>query len=314
MFTPSLPSMRAFLAAVRHENFSAAAEELNVTQGAISHKIKDLEVRLGVDLFRRTARGTIPTEAARGLARAIEGALLSIHEALEEVMPSEIGQSIRISVLPGFALQWLFPRLIDFDQRFPGTSMSLETTEELANIAAGDSDLAIRYGRGNYAGVSVERLFDDHIFPVCSPSFLSDNGPIHSPSDLLSHTLLIDDTRSIDGYSPSWQRWFGHVGVPFHKDTAFKRFGQSNMVIQAALAGQGIALGRSALVVDDLISGALVIPVKKAFPSGFGHFLVSPKNRSRNPSAREFCRWIKAQAELSQTKIHWLLRDCFAKV
>jgi LysR family glycine cleavage system transcriptional activator len=86
------------------------------------------------------------------------------------------------------------------------------------------------------------------------------------------------------------------------------------MVIQAALAGQGIALGRSALVVDDLISGELVIPVKKAFPSGFGHFLVSPKNRSRNPSAREFCRWIKAQAELSQTKIHWLLRDCFAKI
>ena len=314
MFTPSLPSMRAFLAAVRHENFSAAADELNVTQGAISHKIKDLEVRLGVELFRRTPRGTIPTEPARRLAKAIDGALLSIHEALEEVMPSGIGQSIWISVLPGFALQWLFPRLIDFDQRFPGTSMSLDTTEELANIAAGDTDLAIRYGRGNYPGVSVERLFDDHIFPVCSRSFLRDNGPINLPDDLLAHTLLIDDTRSIDGYSPSWQRWFAHVGVPFNKNTAFKRFGQSNMVIQAALAGQGIALGRSALVVDDLISGELVIPVKKAFPSGFGHFLVSPKNRSRNPSAREFCRWIKMQAELSQTKIHWLLRDCFAKV
>lgn len=310
MLIPSLSTIQAFLAAVRHESFSAAADELGVTQSAISHKIKDLEIRLGVGLFRRTGRGTIPTEAARRLGKAMDGALMGIHEALEEVMPAETGRTIRISALPGFALQWLFPRLIDFDQRFPGISLSLETTAELANVAAGEADLAIRYGRGKYTGVKVERLLDDHIFPVCSKSFLHNCGPIRSPGDLLTHALLIDDTRTIDGYNPSWQRWFELVGEPFRKDTIFKRFGQSNMVIQAALAGQGIALGRSALVVDELRAGTLVIPVKKAFPSGFCHFLVTPKIRLRNPHVRAFCHWVKQQAESSRARINRLLADC----
>lgn len=306
-FIPTLAAMRALQAAIRHENFSAAAIELGVTQGAISHKIKDLEVRLGVLLFRREARGTVPTQAARRLGRAIGIGMSVIHEALEEIMDSRAGKTVSISALPGFAVLWLFPRLIDFDERFPGISVSLETSDRLTDIAAGDAHLAIRYGRGNYSGVNVEKLLDDHMFPVCSTAFLEANGPFESPQDLLGHTLLIDDTQSIEGIRPSWQRWFELAGEEFRPNVIFKKFGQSNMVVQAALAGRGIALGRSALVVDELRKGKLVIPVRRVFPSGFCHYLVSARNRSQSSHVIEFRRWIKQQAETSRLEIRHLL-------
>lgn len=295
-FIPPVASMRALEAAIRHESFSAAADELGVTQSAISHKIKELEDHLGVTLFRRLARSTVPTENARILGRAIRSGTAIIHDAVEEIMSRNAGRAITISALPGFAVQWLFPRLIDFDERHPGISISLGTSDTLTDIAAGEADLAIRYGRGNYSGVRVEKLMDDHMFPVCSARYLAEHGPVDSPADLLSHTLLIDDTRVIDGYEASWQRWFELVGQPFTHSTTFKKFGQSNMVIQAALAGRGLALGRSALVVDEILAGNLVIPIKSAFPSGFGHYLITAKSRPSTPNVDAFRDWIKQKA------------------
>ena len=296
MFIPPVASMRALEAAVRHESFSAAAEELGVTQSAISHKIKELESLLGLPLFRRLARSTVPTENARTLGRAIRSGTAIIHDAVEEIISISTGRAITISALPGFAVQWLFPRLIDFDERHPEISISLGTTDALADISAGEADMAIRYGRGNYAGVRVEKLMDDHMFPVCSASYLAEHGPIDSPEELLSHTLLVDDTRVIDGYEASWASWFELVDQPFSHSTTFKKFGQSNMVIQAALAGRGLALGRSALVVDEILAGNLVIPIKRAFPSGFGHYLISSKGRPSTSNIEAFRHWIKQQA------------------
>ena len=295
-FIPPVASMRALEAAIRHESFSAAADELGVTQSAISHKIKELEVHLGVPLFRRLARSTVPTENARTLGRAIRSGTAIIHDAVEEIMGSNTGRAITISALPGFAVQWLFPRLIDFDERHPGISISLGTSDTLTDISAGEADMAIRYGRGNYSGVRVEKLMDDHMFPVCSANYLDEHGPITSPTDLLGHTLLIDDTRVIDGYEASWRRWFELVDQPYTRSTNFKKFGQSNMVIQAALAGRGLALGRSALVIDEILAGNLVIPLRRAFPSGFSHYLITAKNRPLAPNVQAFRQWIKQQA------------------
>ena len=295
-FLPPVASMRALEAAVRHENFSAAAEELGVTQSAISHKIKELEDKLEVQLFRRLARTTVPTDNARSLGRAIKSGTSIIQDAVEEIMSTSAGRALTISALPGFAVQWLFPRLIDFDERYPGVSISLGTADTLTDIAGGEADVAIRYGRGNYSGVLVEKLMDDHMFPVCSASYLAEHEPIDSPADLLNPTLLIDDTHVIDGYEASWRRWFELVDQPFTPSTNFKKFGQSNMVIQAALSGRGMALGRSALVVDEILAGNLVIPLNHAFPSGFGHYLITAKSRPGKPNVEAFRRWIKQQA------------------
>jgi LysR family glycine cleavage system transcriptional activator len=299
--------MRALEAAIRHESFSLAAQELGITQSAISHQIKDLEIKLRVPLFRRLARQTVPTDDARLLGRAIRTGVSTIQTAVEKIMNREDDNAIVISALPGFAVQWLFPRLIDFDERHPGISVSLGTSGRLSDIAAGEADMAVRYGRGNYRGVVVEKLLDDHMFPVCSASFLAEHGPIDSPAALLSHTLLIDDTRNIDGVEPTWQSWFELAGEPFMPRADFKKFGQSNMVIQAALAGRGVALGRSALVVDALAERKLVIPVDRAFPSGFSHYLVTAKTQRDVPSVALFRDWIKEQAEVSNANIKQLL-------
>ncbi|MGY8794553.1 MAG: LysR substrate-binding domain-containing protein, partial [Woeseiales bacterium] len=155
--------------------------------------------------------------------------------------------------------------------------------------------------------VTVEKLLDDHMFPVCSPSVLANHGPFDSPAALLSHTLLIDDTREIDGFEPTWQSWFELAGEVFAPSGDFKKFGQSNMVVQAALAGRGIALGRSALVVDALRTGQLVVPVKQAFPSGFSHYLITAKGATNTPGVAAFRDWIKRQADVSNATIADLL-------
>ena len=258
-------------------------------------------------LFRRLARSTVPTDNARSLGRAIKSGTSIIHDAVEEIMRRNVGGAISISALPGFAVQWLFPRLIDFDERHPGISISLGTSDSLLDIAAGDADIAIRYGRGNYSGVLVEKLMDDHMFPVCSASFFAEHGPFDSPAALLGHTLLVDDTRAIDGYEASWRRWFELAGQPFSRSNDFKQFGQSNMVVQAAVAGRGLALGRSALVIEEILAGKLVVPIKRAFPSGFSHYLVTAKNRPHAPNVELFRRWIKRQAAECNTTIEGVL-------
>ncbi|MDA0706142.1 MAG: LysR substrate-binding domain-containing protein [Proteobacteria bacterium] len=306
-FIPPIPTMRALEAAIRHESFSSAAAELGITQSAISHQIKDLEIKLGVALFRRLARRTVPTKEARALGLAIGSGVSLIQQAVDKIMDRSDGNAISISALPGFAVQWLFPRLIDFDERHPGVSVSLGTSDRLSDIAAGEADIAVRYGRGNYRGVVTEMLLDDHIFPVCSAAYLASHGPIDSPKALLSHTLLIDDTRAIDGFEPSWPTWFKLAGEHFSPQSDYRKFGQSNMVIQAALAGLGVALGRSALVVDALSAGELVIPIRLAFPSGFSHYLVTAKQRSEVENVADFKRWIIEQADVSNARIKQLL-------
>lgn len=298
-YIPPLPTMRALDAAVRHESFSAAADELGITQSAISHQIKDLEIKLGISLFRRLARHTVPTEDARNLARGIVSGMSRISDAVEEIIRRQDLDSLTISVLPGFAVQWLFPRLIEFDERHPGISIALKTTDELTDVARGEADLAIRYGCGDYPDLLVEKLLDDDLFPVCSPAYLSANGPILNPQDLMSHTLLFDDTRPINGIEPTWKHWFELTGTPFDHAGQFKKFGQSNMVVQAALAGRGVALGRSALVIDDLKAGNLVIPIARTVPSGFNHYLVMARNRTHVPHIDAFRRWVHEQAEKS---------------
>ncbi len=222
-------------------------------------------------------------------------------------MATDTRKGIAISALPGFAVLWLFPRLIDFDERHPGISVSLGTSDRLSDIAGGEADMAIRYGRGSYRGVNAEVLLDDHLFPVCRADYIAQHGAIESCEQLLQHTLLIDDTRQIDGHEPNWKTWFEAAGCEFRPRADYKKFGQSNMVIQAALAGRGVALGRSALVVDALTTGQLTIPFGPALPSGFKHYLITAKSQQKSAGVRRFGHWIKTQAVTSNATIAKIL-------
>jgi LysR family glycine cleavage system transcriptional activator len=294
--TPPLQSLRACEAAARLGSFTRAAEELGLTQGAVSHHVKALEGELGVPLFLRLPRKTVATAEGRRLAEAVRAGLERIAEAAASLKSERDERALTVSVLPGFAVKWLFPRLISFDQRHPEIRVSISASAELADFAAGEADLAIRYGRGRYAGLLVERILDDEMFPVCSPALAAGNPPLNRPEDLARHVLLHDDIPAVDGVRPGWRLWLERVGAGQVAPAANRQFGQSNMVLQAAMAGLGVALGRGALVADDLAQGRLVRPFGPAVPSGFAYYVVCPHQAAESPKVAAFRAWLRDEA------------------
>lgn len=290
---PTVSALRAFEAAARLGSFSAAAKELGVTQGAISQHMKSLEKSSGLPLFMRLPRGVAATPEGRRVAEAVRGGLERIEAALG---PRDSERALTVSVLPGFAVKWLFPRLIEFDQQYPEIEVSISTSARLLDFAGGEADIAIRYGRGSYPGLAVEHLLDDDLFPVCSPRLLEGGPPLRDAADLGHHVLLHDEIKEIDGIQPGWASWFRHCGLQPPQAANHRRFGQSNMVIQAAIEGMGVALGRHPLVIDDLNAGHLVRPFGAAVPSGFAYYLVCPRGTLDRPKVRAFRDWLHVEA------------------
>lgn len=295
---PPLQTLRVFEAATRLESFTVAANELGLTQGAVSQHIKALEFHMDRSLFFRLSRGAVPTPEARRIAKIISEAMNNIASALSAAASDT---TLTISALPGFAVKWLFPRLIEFDQIHPEIEVSVATSGKLLDFTTGEADVAIRYGRGNYPGLVVERLLDEDMFPVCSPQLLQDKPPLRTPRDLKHHVLLHDEITEIDGIQPGWESWFRAIGKTMPAGAAQRRFGQSNMVLQAAIAGMGVALARSPLAMDDLIAGTLVRPFGAAKPSGFAYFLVYPRGALERKKVRVFRSWLLAQAAAMQS-------------
>lgn len=290
---PAVPALRAFEAAARLGSFTAAAEELGLTQGAVSQHVKALEKYMDGPLFLRLPRGVVPTPEGRRAAEAVRDGLERIVAALG---PSEPERALTVSVLPGFAVKWLFPRLIKFDQQHPEIEVSISTSARPLDFAGGEADLAIRYGRGGYPGLAVEHLLDDDMFPVCSPRLLEGGAPLRGAEDLGDHVLLHDEIKEIDGIRPGWESWFRDCGLRPPEIANHRRFGQSNMVIQAAIEGMGVALGRHPLAIDDLCAGTLVRPFGAAVPTGFAYYLVCPRGALDRPKVKVFRDWLHAEA------------------
>ena len=293
---PPLQSLRACEAATRLGSFTRAAEELGLTQGAVSHHVKALERRLGVALFLRLPRRTEPSPEGRRLARAVREGLQGIAEVAEALRRGGAERALTVSVLPGFAVKWLFPRLIRFDQRHPEIQVSIAAGAQLADFAAGQASIAIRYGPAPSPGLRVEPLLTDDMFPVCSASLLAGSKPLARPEDLAHHILLHDDIPAVGGVQPGWRLWFARAGLSPVAPAGERRFGQSNMVLQAAIEGLGVALGRSALVADDLAAGRLVRPFGPAVPSGFAYRLVCPRETAETPNIKRFRAWLLEEA------------------
>ena len=284
-------SLRAFEATVRYEGFGRAAEELGISQSAVSQHVRALEEWLGQPLLVRGPRRSYPTDKGAMLAEAIATGIGGISRVCDQLMAqSRESRTITVSCLPGFAINWLFPRLIDFDQAYPEYSVSISTSATLATFTTGNEDVAIRYGMGNYQKLHFEKLMGERLFPVCSP-LLVERG-LRSVADMRHHTLLVDDVSPIHGHAPTWAFWQKATGEKLPVPARSRRFGQSSMVVQAAIKGLGVALGREPLVIDALRDGSLCRPFGETALSEFAYWFVCPPATLESRHVRAFHDWL----------------------
>ncbi|MEC7520255.1 MAG: transcriptional regulator GcvA [Myxococcota bacterium] len=282
---PTLPGLEAFEAAARHGSFTRAAEELHVTQSAISHRIKALETQLGCALFARRGRQLELTEEGRALASAARDAFARLREGVDRLRTRQ--GALTLSCSPSFAIRWLVPNLPDFARAHPDVSVRLAAEDRLTAPGQGGIDACLRYGAGSYPGVAHTRLRVEEIFPVCSPSLL----PLARPSDLRGHTLLHDEVLRAHAGRVGWRRWLEAAGVEGVDPDRGPRFSHAHMALDAAVAGQGVALGRTTLVARDLEDGRLVRPFTLGLESGLSYWLLTPEG-DPPPRVARFRDWL----------------------
>ena len=292
---PSTAALRAFDAAATHLSFTDAAAQLNLTQGAVSHRIKELEQRLGVMLFHRRARGI-------GLTRAGERYLPHVREALRQLRAgaAAVATPIRnrvltVSMSPNFAVKWLVPRLGSFVSAHPEIDLRISASVEHVHFDGDGIDMAIRHGNGHWPGLNVTALCREITFPVCSAQFAQSHQPLATLADLARVTLLHDQ------HHEHWRAWLSHFGVSFDPKAMEHGpvFSQSSLAIDAAVAGQGIALSRSALVALDLAQGRLVRPVAEFLPAPFAYWIVYPNVAAASLAVDTFSQWLLNEATAS---------------
>lgn len=287
-------ALRAFEAVVRLSGFSAAAQELGVSQSAISQHVKTLEEWLGHELLIRGARKSQPTREGLQLARAIADGLGRISDVCAQLRDRTRSENtIVISCLPGFAFTWLFPRLLNFDTAHPHLAVSIATDTGQHPFSA--ADIGIRYGLGDYPGFHVEHLMHESLAPVCAPALLTGSPGLRRLEDLRHHTLLHDENESFGNAAPTWEFWARNCGLTLPKPAKSRRFGQSNLVVQAAIQGLGVALGRKPLVIDALLDGRLVRPFPQIEQSPLSYWLVLRHDRMTNAKVQSFLSWIRSE-------------------
>lgn len=292
---PPMNTLRAFEAAARHLSFTLAAEELHVTQAAVSHQIKSLEEALGVRLFRRLNRAIRLTEEGQEFVGEVRKALSHLATAVEKLSAPEAGGPLTVSVLPSFASKWLVPRLGRFRDRHPEIDVRISPSIQLTDFQRDDVDLVVRYGKGEYAGLHSVRLMTEDIFPVCSPALLEGTNALSKPEDLRHHTLLHDDAY-VD-----WTMWLLVAGVKEVDPRQGPFFTDSALVIQAAAEGQGVALARGALAAGDIAAGRLVKPFDIAIPTKYAYYVLSPMATSHHPKIAAFREWLLEEAAADDT-------------
>ncbi len=295
---PPLNALRAFEAAARHLSFTRAAAELNVTQAAISHQVKALEERLGVRLFRRLNRALLLSEEGQAYLPPVRDALDTIAAATERLVAHDVSGTLNISVSPSVAAMWLVPRLAGFRKAHPEIDVRISADDRLTDFARDDVDLVIRYGRGHYPGLASMLLMTEDVFPVCSPAILDGPPALRRPADLGGHTLLHDDPIGVADAEAlaDWRMWLLAAGVEGIDSERGPRFSHSNLLLQAAIDGQGVALGRTPLVANEIAGGRLVKPFELSLPASFAYYIVCPEAAAERPKVAAFREWLIEEA------------------
>ena len=287
---PSLASLRAFDITARTLSFTGAARELSQTQGAISHQVGVLEARLGVKLFERQARGLKLTEAGGRYLPLVRDSLERLRAA-EDLVRMERPSVLTVTVSPNFASKWLIPRLGSFSVTHPNLDLRISASLQHVDFNREDIDLAVRHGNGDWPDLHVIRLCAEELFPACSPSRLQVGPPIRTLADLAKHVLLHDRSRG------HWRDWLAAFGAEYPNGERGPLFDQTALAIDAALAGQGIALARTALASLDLIAGRLVRPLRESVPAAFAYWIVCRKSAADAPKICQFRSWLIEQVQ-----------------
>jgi LysR family glycine cleavage system transcriptional activator len=290
---PPLTALRAFEAAARQVSFARAADELHVTPAAISQQIKLLEDHLGTPLFRR-GKTLALSESAQTVLPLISEAFDQLEKAMNRLRSGDAGGPLVVSTPPVFAARWLVPRLEDFHQRHPEVELRLLATSRLVDFTLEDVDVAIRFGVPPFAGLHAESLMPESIVPVASAALAQ---TIHQPVDLLRCTLLHDESHAWDPAFPDWETWLLSLGVRSETALRIRYFSDSNLTIQAAMSGLGVALAWHSLVVDELRSGRLVQLFGHALATKQGYHLVTTTNRLNLSKVNAFREWLHSQTQ-----------------
>ena len=294
---PPIAAMRALESASRHLNFTRTADELNVTQSAISHQIRHLEDVWGFKLFLREKGRLELTAQGEAISRVIRDFLTRIESVLIALEEADRRGPLRVSLLQSFAVNWMVPRLPDFSEKNPDIDVWISTRDDIVDFSDGEVDAAIRLGGGNYPGSFSELLLQEKVFPVCAPLLLEEYGMPKEVDDLKKFPLLL---RFNESRTATWQEWFEFSGVENPPLSEGIRFPDTNMALQAALDMQGVALARSAHVGEDLKRGRLVRLLDIDYPSPSAYYFICPNGKEKTPKIMAFREWIKGQATIAQ--------------
>lgn len=283
---PPLNALRAFDAAARYGNFSRAADELCVTQGAVSRQIAKLEDHLGMPLFRRSGRSLeLTIEGARfhafvreAFERILDGVEIFSHRAEQSVL--------KVKVPPTLAIRWFVPRLVRFHGLHPEMDVQITTSHQPVDFRQEDVDVAIHWGSGDWEGLRADYLMGEELTPVCSPALLQEK-PLREPADLAQHVLLHSMNRTND-----WRLWLEAAGVPEVDWTRALKFENSGLTYQAAIDRLGVVVAQRAFIDDDLATGRLVAPFPLTVPGERAYYLVYPPNRLKQTKVAQFRDWL----------------------
>ena len=303
---PPLNALKAFEAAARHESFTRAAEELCVTQGAVSHQVKALEAELGIKLFNRERQRLIITEAGRDYLTVLRDAFDRMAVGTERLIQRQSAGVLTVSTSPDFAAKWLVHRLGRFAEAHSGIDLRVSATLHHVDFAREDVDLAVRHGDGSWPGLDVVRLSSEQLFVVCSPKLLSGRQRVSKPSDVLKFPLLYLDDRK------TWSKWLEAAGIDAELPQG-PVLNRASMVIDAAVDGQGIALARTTLAAWDLLNGRLVRPFAETLRLSKTYWIICPKATSKLPKIAIFRDWLLAEAVLDTRLLQQLGAKANAK-
>jgi len=295
---PSLDLLKGFEAAARLLSFTKAGEELHLSQSAVSRQIQDLETQLGVSLFQRRHRALALTEDGQALYAASAQVLATMRAVTDRLRAGRGRQTLAVTTTQSFASLWLIPRLAGFTRTHPDLDVRISAETRVLDLERDGLDLAIRHGPANMVGPHAQRLFGERVFPVCSPKLMKDpKRPLREPKDLRHHVLLQYDDP--EGRHPwlHWKTWLEIERLADLRPAGSLVFSGYEQIIPAAIAGHGVALGRSPLVREAIAAGELVAPFKRSTDPARAYFAIVSKHSAGRPEVADFVAWLKEEAK-----------------
>jgi LysR family glycine cleavage system transcriptional activator len=296
---PPLELLLAFEASARHLSFTKAGEELHLTQSAVSRQIQALEDSLAGRLFERRTRALLLTEKGQVLYKVAQEVLRQLDDTTRKMRETVAARTVIVSTTPGFASLWLIPRLNGYLQGHQGVDVRISASYKMVNLEHDGVDLAIRYSRAG--SLQVEKpLFEEEVIPVCSPALAADPArPLREPADLRAHTLLHQEDPRASWLE--WNLWLHAHGLRDLKPAGALHFSQYDQLVQAAVNGQGVALGRLPLLRRTLRDKQLVTPFRKSVASACGYYLVRSARSTGKRDVSEFESWLRQEAKKDAT-------------